>query len=90
MSENLDELMGRSYYLRTRKEAMVAGIILLVFFVWTVGVSYWLGYVDNDLSTTMGLPTWIFWGVLLPFLTAAVVNSIYAFFYLEDDPDVKE
>lgn len=76
----------RRYYLRTRREAMVAGLIWLVFFVWTVGVSYRMGYVDNDFSTVMGLPAWIFWGVLVPFITATLVNSLYAFFYLEDDP----
>ncbi|MAR71993.1 MULTISPECIES: DUF997 family protein [unclassified Halomonas] len=87
MSESSDSKMGRAYYMRTRREAMVAGIIWIVFLVWTVGVSYILGYRNNDLSTTMGIPTWIFWGVLVPFYVAALTNSIYAFFYLQDDPE---
>ncbi|MFD2191272.1 DUF997 family protein [Pistricoccus aurantiacus] len=76
----------RRYYLRTRKEAMVAGLIWLVFFIWTVGVSYWMGYANNDFSTVLGLPAWVFWGILVPFVAATLVNSFYAFFYLEDDP----
>ncbi|WP_136247254.1 DUF997 family protein [Halomonas borealis] len=86
MNPDANNNSDRRYYLRTRREAAVAGLIWLVFLVWTVGVSYWLGYVHNDFSTVMGLPTWIFWGVLVPFGAATLANSLYAFFYLEDDP----
>lgn len=70
---------------RSRREAIVAGAIWLVFAVWTVGVSYEMGYLHNDYSTLLGIPSWIVWGLLLPWTAAFVVNSVFAFWYLRGD-----
>ena len=87
MSES-DDIESAEFFLRTRKEAIAAGVIWAVFFVWVVGVSYVMGYGAVDpTSTVLGLPSWVFWGVLLPFLVATAVNCVFAFFYLKDDDE---
>lgn len=88
MTIDSDDIKSREFFLRTRKEAAMAGVIWFVFFVWVVGVSYTMGYGDVDPSNSvMGLPAWVFWGIFLPFVVATVVNCLYAFLYLKDDDD---
>lgn len=74
-----------STYQRSRREAIIAGAIWLFFAVWTITVSYLLGYTSSEQTTTLGLPTWIVWGVLVPWVSAVVVNSVFAFFVLAND-----
>jgi len=78
---------SREFFLRTRQEAIAAGVIWFVFFVWVIGVSAILGYGAVEPTLVMGVPTWVFWGVLLPFIVATVLNCYFAFFYLKDDDD---
>ena len=82
-----DDRESREFFLRTRKEAIVAGGIWFVFFVWVVGVSYQMGYGTVDGSSVMGFPSWVFWGVFLPFIVATIVNCLYAFFYLKEEDE---
>ena len=72
-------------YQRSRREALIAGALWLIFAIWVTTVSYQLGYLHNDRSTMLGVPSWVFWGVLVPWVAAVVANSIYAFFILADD-----
>ena len=80
-----DERESREFFLRTRKEAIVAGVIWAIFFVWVVGVSYVMGYGDTDITTTFGMPSWVFWGCLVPFVVATIVNSVFTMVFLKDD-----
>lgn len=84
----LDDATSREFFLRTRKEAIVAGLIWCVFFVWVVGLSFSLGYGTVDPADTIsGFPTWIFWGVFVPFVVATAVNCLYSLAYLKDDDE---
>ena len=74
-----------SSFRRTRREALLAGSLWVVFAIWVISVSYHLGYDRQELSLTLGLPTWVFWGVVVPWVTAVVANTILAFFVLADD-----
>ena len=88
MTTDADDRQSRAFFLRTRQEAIVAGVIWAVFFVWVVGVSYVMGYRTVDpANLILGFPAWVFWGVFLPFVTATVVNCLYAFLYLKDEDD---
>jgi len=88
MTIDPNDVRSREFFLRTRKEAVVAGAIWFVFFLWVVGVSYVMGYGEVDPTySVMGFPAWIFWGVLLPFVVATLVNCLYAFVYLKDDDE---
>lgn len=82
-----EDVEGAEFFLRARKEAIVAGVIWAVFFVWVVGVSYLMGYGTTDPSLVMWVPAWVFWGILLPFVVATAVNCAFAFFYLKDEDE---
>lgn len=82
-----EDVEGAEFFLRACKEAIVAGVIWAVFFVWVVGVSYLMGYGTTDSSLVMWVPAWVFWGILLPFVVATAVNCAFAFFYLKDEDE---
>lgn len=82
-----DDRRSREFFLRTRREATVAGIIWAVFFVWVVGVSYAMGYGEAQPSYVAGIPGWVLWGILLPFVLATIVNSVFALVYLRDEDE---
>ena len=75
-------------YLNARKEAW---IILLAWFaclVWTVGYSAFTGYGADGatLALVWGMPAWIVWGVLLPWVCATLFSVVFALWYIADDP----
>ena len=74
-----------SSFRRTRLEAILTGSLWLGFAVWVITVSYRLGYQTHEYTTTLGLPTWIVWGVLVPWLAAVVMNTVLAFAIMADD-----
>ena len=85
-SNDEDDRDSREFFLRSRKEAIVAGAIWFVFFLWVIGVSYPMGYGDIDpADTVFGFPAWVFWGIFLPFVVATVLNSVFALVYLKDE-----
>ena len=55
---------------------------------WTVPYCYLFGY-DNDPETiriTLGMPSWVLWGVAVPWLAATVFSCWFALCYMKDDP----
>lgn len=75
-------------YLHARRESIFGLVTWVVFAVWVVGLCLVMGY-DIDpanLQTTMGMPSWIFWGVALPWLMANVVTIWFALKFMVDDP----
>jgi hypothetical protein len=84
---------SRETFKRTRKEAIVAIIIWVLAGFWTVPVSYWLG-TRSPASTIAGIPTWVIWGVFVPWLVFFIIHSWYSLFYIQDeaattDPNVR-
>jgi len=75
-------------YLHSRRETVFALVTWAVFCLWVVGFCLARGYdVDPaDLQTVMGMPSWIFWGVALPWLAANVVTIWFALKFMADDP----
>jgi hypothetical protein len=71
-------------YHRTLKEAVVAMMLWLGAGIWVVSVSYWLGY-QRPVHSIGGIPNWVVWGVLLPWVTLFVVHSWYSLFYMRAD-----
>lgn len=69
--------------------------VLLVWFgalLWTVPYCYFNGYIENpenfrteDLDLVLGMPSWVFWGIVLPWLAANVVTTIFCFGFMKDD-----
>lgn len=76
-------------FLHSRREAVA--IFLLWFFclLWAVPVSYSMGFNQNvvpgEVPTTLGMPSWVFWGLLLPWLVADAVTIYLCFGFIKND-----
>lgn len=79
-------------FLQCRREMFLVLGLFLVSLIWTISVSYVLGYqippgIEADrLPLVGGVPTWVFWGVLVPWLVIDLVAVWFCFFYMQDEP----
>ena len=72
-------------------------IILLIFAVWaayTLTVAYQFGYPPPrpsgdatvpEVATVLGMPAWIFWAIVVPWLAANFITAWFCFAYFSDD-----
>ena len=68
-----------------REAAWILGIAAF-FMVWTVGYSYLFGYGEDALiDLTWGMPTWVFWGIAVPWAAAVLVSIAFAIWFIEED-----
>jgi len=74
-------------FLHTRREAGLILVAFLVCLCWTVGFSAWAGYepVPEETRLVMGVPFWVLWGVVVPWLVATVFTVLFALFGIADD-----
>ena len=76
-------------FLNSRREAIVIFGSWFVALCWAVPYCYINGYghlVDPEtMSTTMGIPTWLFGGILLPWIIADLFTTWVCFFFMKDD-----
>ena len=76
-------------FLNSRREAIAIFLVWFVCLLWAVPVSYMLGYgrdvTPENVSTVMGIPTWTFWGILVPWLAADVATTWLCFVFIKDD-----
>lgn len=74
-----------NHFLKVRREAIIAGALWVLFACWTIGACYVLGYNAEKVTFFHGIPTWILWGVLAPWVAATVANSLFAMYFMADD-----
>lgn len=75
--------------LHARREALVILLAFLVCLIWSVGWCYLSGYPGPDggpVSKVLGMPSWVFWGVLVPWIGADLFAVWFCFFFIADDP----
>ncbi len=76
-------------YLHSRREALIIFCLWVTALLWAVPFCYLNGYgeaVDAaTVSTTLGVPTWLFWGIFMPWLVADAFTIWFCFFYMQDD-----
>ena len=60
-------------FLNTRREAATVFALWVVAFLWVVPYCTWKGYdASAPLETVWGVPSWVFWGIAVPWgLTSA-------------------
>jgi hypothetical protein len=93
MSNNVSGTDERPEYdpvfVNSRREAGVIFLIWLVALFWAVPFCYVTGYIGNyapeSFSTTWGIPTWLFWGIAVPWLVADLITTWFCFRYMKDD-----
>lgn len=76
-------------YLHARRETIVIICLFVGFLAWSITTCYALGYqlpTDSEpLSTTLGMPTWVFWGIFVPWIAVDLVAVWFCFFFMKDD-----
>jgi hypothetical protein len=74
-------------FLHARREALYIFLAWCVALLWSVSVSYGLGYGQpaTTLATVWGIPAWVFWGIAVPWAVADVFALWFCFRYMKDD-----
>ena len=70
-----------------RREAFVVLAIWLAACIYSIGVSYHMGY-GRDVATltyVFGFPDWIFWGVVVPWTVCTVLSFLLSYFLIRDE-----
>ena len=79
-------------FLQARREMWMVLGLFSISLIWTISAANWLGYqaplpADVDrLSLTWGMPTWVFWSVIAPWILLDVVAVWFCFYYMQDEP----
>lgn len=67
-------------------------VIWTVFLIWVVGYCGLFGYEPTDpteetaLKTILGMPSWVFGGIFIPWIVATIVICWFALTQIEDHP----
>ena len=74
-------------FLNARKEAWWILASWGICLVWTVGYSAFAGYDRGEGTVALigGMPAWVVWGVVVPWLCATVFSVVFALFVMSDD-----
>ena len=78
---SIDPLVHSSF-----REALLVGGIWFVAMIWSISVCYFTGYdrQDGDLKLVLGFPDWVFWGIVVPWITCTVVSCVFGAVYVSD------
>ena len=68
------------------REAMLVSGIWLVAMTWSILVCYQMGYnrPAGSLKIVLGFPDWIFWGIVVPWITCAVISCVFGVVFVRD------
>ncbi len=74
-------------YVNGKREAWVVFLAWLVAGIITIAISFGLGHgkSSTELTTVLGLPSWVFWGVLLPWMACLAFAGWFCFGLIQDD-----
>lgn len=82
----MDQDSSDPVFIHSVKEAKELIIAFLVFMIWSVGVSYFLGYNPGpEIKTVFGIPMWVFWGIAVPWGTANLYTIFFCFRRMAND-----
>ncbi len=77
-------------YWHARREAVAIFIVWLAALAWTVPYCYATGYASpgqaSETPLVWGMPAWVFWGIVCPWLIANVVTIIFCVGFFRVDP----
>ncbi len=79
-------------FVHSLREAKVILAVFAVFATYVLSTAFWLGLprkaeLDGEaIPTVMGVPSWVFWSIVVPWLAANVVTGWFCFGLLQKDP----
>ena len=75
-----------------RREAFVIGLVWLISTVYSCSYCYTFGYIRpnrplgvEDIHPILGMPSWVFWGIMAPWACCALFTFGFAGFWMTDD-----
>lgn len=78
--------------IHARREALIIGLVWLSCTVYSCSYSYLYGYIrpghplgPADIHPVLGMPSWVFWGIIFPWFLCALFTFWFAGFYMADD-----
>lgn len=76
-------------FLHARREAIIIFSLWVVALLWSVPYCYLHGYGGEfdpeTFETTLGIPTWLFYGILVPWLVADAFTIWFCFRFMKED-----
>jgi hypothetical protein len=77
-------------YLHSLRETYVIIALFAVFCVWSIFVCYNYGFLSPgeqraSVTTVLGMPSWAFWGICMPWIAVDIVAVWFCFFFMEPD-----
>ena len=73
-------------YLHARREAVEILLAWAISLGWSVGYCSLHGYSDDaPLAMVLGIPSWVFWGVGVPWVVASVFTCYYSLVHMKND-----
>jgi hypothetical protein len=78
-----------------RRESLTVVAIWISATIWCVSYCYRNGYAHNaeqlqqmaaELQFVLGFPSWVFWGIIVPWMVCLMLSTWFAFYYMEDSP----
>ena len=75
---------------RSRREAVWIVLIWASFAAWVLGYAALFAYPADPtkMGLTLGLPTWVVYGVVLPWLAATALTIVFSLVVMEDDDPI--
>ena len=74
-------------FLHARREAWLILCAWAVCLIWTVGYCAFAAYdvPPEQIQIILGMPSWVFWGVLVPWVAATLFSVWFSLAYIADD-----
>ena len=76
-------------FLHARREALVILALWAAALLWVVPYCYFNGYHEvpdpDQLKTVFGIPDWVFWGVLTPWIACTLATIGISVWVIQDD-----
>ncbi len=82
-SDNKEQQLLRN----ARREGLLIMAVWALALVWSVTAGYILGYNRDaaSIQLILGIPDWIFWSVVVPWLICFIFSTWFCFWYMADD-----
>ncbi|MEZ5943636.1 MAG: DUF997 family protein [Planctomycetaceae bacterium] len=76
-------------FLNTRREALLILMLWFLCLCWVVPYSVLYGYdrpaPGEEIPLVWGMPSWVFYGVALPWMSASAISIFMCLFVIKDD-----
>ncbi|MDB4711748.1 YhdT family protein [Verrucomicrobiales bacterium] len=80
------------HFKQTKKELFFFLAGWVFFAAWVLIYSYFNAYKDQsqEPSITLGMPSWVFWGIAIPWICATAFTIYISLFVIKDHPFINE